>query len=243
MKGLKVDKRESGETMSAKARGTLLGFSLLLFSLGPVAGPVAAGPLHEAIKSGDSEQAHALITPGLDINARDSSGMAAIHFAVYGDHIELVEMLLGQGADVNIAVDSSRDFGFFAPFRKFSPLHIAIHLNRLEIASLLIAHGVEVNQKTDDGQSALHLAVRKGTDRLVQLLIDNGADVNAKDFEEYTPLHNAAWNGHIGVVEMLVSNGADVNASAYDGYTPYRCAIRKNRTEVVAFLEKLGVVQ
>lgn len=230
--------------MSANACGTLLRFTLLIFSLAPIFGPVSAGPLHETVKSGDSGQAHALITPDLDINERDSSGMAAIHFAVFKGHIELVEMLLDNGAEVNIAVKSSRaKLRLNVPLHEFSPLHIAAHLNEPEIAGLLIALGADVNQRTDAGESPLHLAVRRGNDQLVELLIANGAHVDAKDFEDYTPLHNAAWNGRLAVVEMLVNSGADINATAYDGRTPYSCAVRKNHQNVIGYLKKLGVVE
>ena len=220
-------------------------YPVLIFLFGLVFGSsVTATPLHEAVLSGDAARVQALITPNLKINERDSSGVAAIHLAVLESNIELIEILINNGADVNIAVNSSRtESRFHAHLHEFTPLHIAANfhftanLNSFEMAGLLIANGADVNQKSDDGQSPLHIAVRGGNDRLVELLIANGADVNAKDFEDYTPLHNAAWNGRLGVVEVLVSNGADINASAYDGRTPYRCATRKNHQDVTAFFE------
>lgn len=226
-------------------------YPMLVFLFALVFGSsVMATPLHDAVLSGDAERVRALITPGLDINERDSSGVAAIHLAALEGHIEMLEILINNGADVNIAVNSSRTKSrFYTHLHEFTPLHIAANfhftanINSFEIAGLLIARGADVNQKSDDGQSPLHLAVRRANDRLVELLITNGADVNAKDFEDYTPLHNAAWNGRLGVVEVLVSNGANIDASAYDGRTPYFCAVRKNHQDVAAFLEKLGTVK
>lgn len=239
------------KSMNARIRVVLLAFALPVVLLGAPSGPVAAGPLHEAVESGNFVQARALMTPGLNINELDSSGVAAIHLAVLDSNPELLEFLINNGADVNITIKSSRRQNrFYTHLHEFAPLHLAANFhhtaldsNSLELARLLITRGADVDQKTDDGQSPLHLAVRSGNDRLVKLLIANGADVNARDFEEYTPLHSAAWKGHVGVVETLVSNGANVSASAYDGITPYRCAVRKNHTGVISFFEKLGIVQ
>ena len=237
--------------MIVNFRVTLHRLFLLVLSLLPVIGPVDAGPLHDAVKSGDTARVRTLMTPSLDINKRDASGMAAIHLAVLEGHVELVETLIGNGADVNITVSSSRSENrFYVHLHGFAPLHLAanIHpmaadLKPLKMASLLITHGADVNRSINTGESPMHFAVRRGNDPLVKMLIANGADVNAKDFEDYTPLHNAAWNGHLSVVELLVNSGADVHAIAYDGRTPYYCAARRNHQHVTAFLEKLGVVK
>lgn len=237
--------------MIADFRVSFLSFTLLVFTLGLVFGPVDAGPLHDAVRSGDAERVRTLMTPGLDIDARDNYGVAAIHMAILQGNLELVKILISNGADVNIAVNSSRSEGrFYVHLHEYTPLHIAAHIHPMatdlyptDIASLLIVHGADVNRTTDAGESAMHLAVRRGNDRLVELLIANGADVNARDFEDYTPLHNAAWNGHLSLVELLVNSGANVHAIAYDGRTPYYCAARKNHQHVTAFLEKLGVVE
>jgi ankyrin repeat protein len=189
-----------------------------------------AAPLHEAVTSGDPAQVYALITPDLDINAMDYHGMTAIQLAVRDDNLEIMEILISNGADVNIAVTH----------RKYTPLHIAAYGKKIEIATLLINNGADVNQLDKDGATALHLAVRRGSDEMVNLLIARGADVNSQDFEDYTPLHNAAWNGHLGIVKMLVNQGADINLASYDGNTPLSCT--KKHPEVRKFLEISGAL-
>jgi ankyrin repeat protein len=211
--------------------GTRYPILIFLFGLVFVSG-IAAAPLHQAVLSGDVAQFHALVTPE-NINEKDDSGMTAIQLAVRESNIEIMKILIVNGADVNIAVTRA----------KFTPLHIAAYGNKAEMANLLITNGADVNQLNKDGATPLHFAVRRGNTEIAALLIANGADVNATDFEDYTPLHNAAWNGHLGVVEMLVNNGADINLASYDGRTPYRCAINGKKPEVAAFLEKLGALK
>ena len=221
-----------------KGAAAVVGCLALLFTT-----CISASQLHKAVSSGDIDQVRALITPAQDINEMDSSGMTAIHIAVLEHRLELIKILIHNGADVNITVNSNEaERRFFTPLHDFSPLHIAANLNSLEMASLLIFEGADVNQTTGDDQSPLHIAAMKGNDRLAEMLIVHGADVNARDFEDYTPLHSAASYGRLGSVALLVSNGADITASGVDGQTPYACAASKNHQQIITFLENLGIV-
>ena len=177
-----------------------------------------------------------------DINQRDRAGMAPIHYAVLEGRVELVEMLLQGGADLDIAVDTSQaEVAHYVSIHEFFPLHIAANRNSLEVAGLLIARGASVHRTTDDRRSALHIAARKGNHRLVRMLIDHGADVDARDFESYTPLYDAACNGRLAVVELLLASGADITAQGDDGQTAYDCALHRNQDDVVSYLERIGI--
>lgn len=225
--------------LGRKGPAAVAGLLALLISTG-----LPASQLHQAVSAGDIDRVRALITPAQDIDEMDTSGMAAIHLAVLEHQLELIEFLIHNGADVNIAVNSNEaERRFFTPLHNFSPLHIATNLNSLEMASLLISRGADVNQTTDDGQSPLHIAAMKGNDRLAELLIGHGAHVNARDFEDYTPLHSAARYGRLGSVELLLSNGADITARGSDGQTAYACAVGRNHQQIVSFLENLGIVE
>jgi len=194
---------------------------------------VTAAPIHDAVSSGDVDRVYALISPDLEINEKTFGGMTAIQLAVRDDNLEIMKVLIDNGADVNVGVTRL----------KITPLQIAARRGNVEMANLLIASGAKVNQPDHEGASALHFAVRSGKNDIAELLISNGAEVNSKDNEEYTPLHNAAWNGHLETVELLVNNGADINLTTYDGRTAYSCAVNSKKTEVAEFLERLGTVQ
>ncbi|MCP4334372.1 MAG: hypothetical protein GY785_17075 [Gammaproteobacteria bacterium] len=199
----------------------------------PFGSQLTAAPLHDAVSTGDVDRVYALISPDLEINEKTFGGMTAIQLAVRDDNLEIMKLLIDNGADVNVGVTRL----------KIAPLQIAARNGNVGMANLLIVSGANVNQPDHEGASALHFAVRGGKNDIAELLISNGAEVNAKDNEEYTPLHNAAWNGHLETVELLVNNGADINLTTYDGRTAYSCAVNSKKTEVAEFLERLGTVQ
>ncbi len=55
--------------------------------------------LIEAIKKGHAALAHAFLAKGASASAADTNGGAALHWAVGGGKIEIIELLLEHGAD------------------------------------------------------------------------------------------------------------------------------------------------
>ena len=54
----------------------------------------------ESIKKGHPAIVQAFIAKGADVNARDSAGGPALHWAVGGGKPEIVRLILGHGADI-----------------------------------------------------------------------------------------------------------------------------------------------
>src|SRR5215468_11063663 len=73
-----------------------------LFLVMSVAG--AAG-LVDAVKSGDRAAALALLQQKVNVNAPESDGTTALHWAVQRDDLDLVERLIKAGANVNAKND------------------------------------------------------------------------------------------------------------------------------------------
>lgn len=94
----------------------------------------------------------------------------------YEPNIEIIKLLIENGADVNNKnlVDSS-------------PLHYAVELKNTEIIKLLIDKGADVNAKNCIGDTPLHRAVFNSFEN-TKILINNGADIKAKDKDGKTPL-------------------------------------------------------
>ncbi len=80
----------------------------------------------EAIKKGHVAIVHAFIARGANINARDSNGGPALHWAVGGGKEDIVRLLLVHGADPR-AIDS----------HGLSSCELAKRRGRLEIEKLL----------------------------------------------------------------------------------------------------------
>ncbi len=65
-------------------------------------------PLHDAARSGDSQQVEQLLDgKSVDINARFNEGSTALMIAAFNHNIDVVRVLLEAGADVNL----QNDFG------------------------------------------------------------------------------------------------------------------------------------
>ena len=79
-------------------------------------------------------------------------GWTALHNATLRNRIDVIKLLLHEGADVNRQDDY-----------KDTPLHIAAQYNKTEVARLLIQNGADVNIRNDVNNTPLDDA-RKGSE-------------------------------------------------------------------------------
>ncbi|XP_066300065.1 26S proteasome non-ATPase regulatory subunit 10-like [Branchiostoma lanceolatum] len=130
------------------------------------------------------------------------NGDTALHEACRGGHDKVAELLLKNGADLNV----TDKVGYTA-------LHRACKVGHDKVVELLIKNGADLNVTDWFGDTALHEACRRGQDKVAELLIKNGADVNVANKAENTALHKACGGGHDKVVELLIKNRADLNVT------------------------------
>ncbi len=211
--------------------------------------------LHDAVVGpGKLTMLKRLISEGCDINARDSGGRTPLFLAVRFGHKDMVEILINEGADVNIAPNP------------WTPLILALRLGRKEIAAILVEEGADITAQDLVGHTAVGIATGKGYTEIVELLsararqldlqkeimtirdyvalgdaekiktlIAAGQDVNTKSKNGAVALHGAAWSGHREIAELLIQNGADVNIQSDSG-TPLRTACLRGKKEIVELL-------
>ena len=204
----------------------------------------------------------------LAANGDRDGGVALLFLPVLWGNLNMLQLLLEKGADVNV-LDCTGN----------TALIFALQLKQFDIVRLLVEYGANVDAAASaalDGCTALMLAAIAGHPESVRLLIDKGADVNAAvdiNGQEGTALiaasnrgHlevarllvengakvNADWNlnalycaseqGHLGVVSMLIDKGADVNAStaAQAGETAFAVALSNRHLKVVRLLAEKG---
>ncbi|XP_070541191.1 poly [ADP-ribose] polymerase tankyrase-2-like [Ptychodera flava] len=134
--------------------------------------------LLDAAKKGCLARVQKLVSPE-NINCRDSQGRNStpLHLAAGYNNVEVAELLLENGADVN-----ARDKGGLIP------LHNASSYGHVDIAALLIKYGTCVNATDRWSFTPLHEAAQKGRTQLCALLLAHGADPTMKNQEGQTPL-------------------------------------------------------
>lgn len=121
----------------------------------------------KASKKGDVWRAKELLErdPAL-INALDADQSTPLHCAVWKGHLNMVEFLLTQGADVN-AKNQNEHWGD-------TPLHAAAHANHKDIAALLIAHHADVNMRNLNGRTPLGETEFHKAKQVAKLLGEHG---------------------------------------------------------------------
>jgi len=149
--------------------------------------------------------------------------------AARAGHLNMVELLLAKGANVNTEMPHIRD----------TALHKASRLGYAQIVEVLLANGAQVNKVNNISETALHMASLMGRTSAVRVLLSHGANVNgawtigidyphgqnpfntvnpvfahARSGQMFlptrAPLVMASMQGHLGVVKVLLEHGADV---------------------------------
>lgn len=195
------------------------------------ASPALAGPLHDAVKSGDLDDVQRLISAGQDVNVRDKKGETPLHWAADGNHYSVAKLLIKKGAYVN-----ARDMN------GNTPLHYAAYRGNKKITELLISKGADINAKDNSlGVTPLWRSAEGGQAAVAELLINKGAQVDAaSELGGLTPLQIAAARGHAVVVKLLVEKGAKLNATTQEGMTALDLASRNHHQKLADWLSKHG---
>jgi ankyrin repeat protein len=143
------------------------------------------------------------------INEKDFVGNLPLFSAISSGNVELVKLLLDNGADLNV----QNKYGE-------SPLHKACSGGHASIVKLLLEKGVGLNAQDKYGESPLHKACFSGYYNIVKLLLEKGVDPNVQDKDGESPLHKARSKGHDGIAKLLLEHGAKSDLKDKDDKKP-----------------------
>ena len=159
--------------------------------------------LLDAVKRQDRPAIVALLKERIDVNAPQTDGTTALHWAAYRDDAATVEALLRAGAKPNAVTDAG-----------VTPLWLACSTNASgTVVRLLVDAGANPNFAPHTGETPLMWCARTGSLDSVKALVSRGADVNAREKSaDQTALMWAVAARHPDVVEALLELRADVRA-------------------------------
>lgn len=146
-----------------------------------------------------------MIDKGAKPNKRSSDGTTALNYAIGYEAIDLVKVLVENGADVN----NLSTYG--SPYNRFqvNTLGTAISYGNVEIFNYLLSKGVDYQYKSLK-TSPLHLAASWGFPYAVNKLLALGLDKTRKDLDDKTPLNIAVEKGR-KMEQQLLMYGPSAN--------------------------------
>ena len=107
---------------------------------------------------------------GMDLPTKKAAKIALstqLLFTISGNKpLETINLLIGEGADVNFKNESGR-----------TPLIAAVMTNNPELVEFLLKHGADVNGMNSNGNTALFVAISEGKERVIPTLLSANADI------------------------------------------------------------------
>lgn len=145
---------------------------------------------------------------------RSSECNSALMWAAAYSNLQVVELLIANGADVNLMCKSGKSVFTSALSPSWqSSNDDSLKQKREKILDLLFASGLDVKVVDDFGGTTLMKAIQSNNHQIVAKLIKMGVSVNSKTKLGETALMIAASSLYrFEIVKLLVESNADVNA-------------------------------
>jgi ankyrin repeat protein len=184
--------------------------------------------LHQAIISRSLKDVEKYISMGSAVDIQDRENNQPLHHAASRGFVEIIHLLLKNGADPNAKGESGR-----------TPLHMSIRFPKAT-KEILNAYP-SISSQDDNGDTPLHLALSSSTlherpkGSIIERLISAGANVNALNAAQITPFHmmleklDSKGKYHTPFVLMFLENNAEISLCTKDGKFPFE-----------VFLDKIG---
>jgi ankyrin repeat protein len=216
--------------------------------------------------TGATESADHMLKAGASPEGSESSrdDAAPLVMASFRGNMEMVDMLIKNGADIDVRAEGSTPLQVAAinsrldvvrrllkagadPNATFkeggkkglTPLAFCAGLNLTDAIKVLIEGGARVNKITKEGTSSpLFVAVREGHVEAVQVLLKNGTDPNLQHKRGLTPLMAAAAAGEKKAAGLLLKNGADPAVEGPRNMTAAEVADLRDNNQVEKMIEE-----
>ena len=211
--------------------------------------------LWTAARTGDLQAIKHYIKEDGDVNTLDKTfQVSAMSWGALHGQVEVVQLLIENGADVNVKSGDGA-----------TPLHSAAFLGRADVAKLLLENGADIKARSNDGATPVDVlsvdwettafigglvGVKVGQEEITTMKIGRtevaklfGIDATFDDVGTASAqnLSTAAFIGDLKAVKQALADGADSNAKdPQSGSTVLANASLMGHTKVVAFLLEHG---
>ena len=219
----------------------------------------------EAIKNDDRRYIEYILSKGVNLNNEKVFGYVPLHIAARFNNIELIELFLKHGADINCVNEWMQNCLFFTydvdtikyliehganvnqvNVNGFTPLLGAAR--NYEVAKLYIEMGADYNHQDRNGNSILFFAIMYKNFELIKYLIDakvvnvnnvNELGLNALILHIMCGSKGKYKNTSIykKIIIYLIKGGININHQDNDGNTALHIAIKvRQNNEIIKLL-------
>jgi len=121
------------------------------------------------------------------ISCKNNQGLTPLHYASYKGNLEILDLLLENGADINVVSENGQNL-----------VHIAAQGDQpTSIVYLREKYNFNLENQDKKGSTPLHWSIFTGSAGAFKFLISYDLDFNKCDNEGMTPLHLAIESGKI----------------------------------------------
>jgi ankyrin repeat protein len=213
------------------------------------------GIVEKCIEQNEIDCLAILFKHHVNVNERNVSGHTALTTAIKSNNLEVLDLLLHQGADpavrgqewpITLAVENPKILARLLPHietKKINKgaLERAVMANQIESVKMLLAKGVDVEDKNAGVFSPLTTSIREDRKHIFRYLLDEaGADPNAPG--EHLPIIKAIRRHRaddLSYIQHLIERGADMNLM-YRGWNAVLQALENGETQVFKLLAESG---
>lgn len=131
------------------------------------------------------------------LNCKNLEGYTPLHIAIIKGHLEVVKLLIKNGANIELNDDASN-----------SSLYLAVIYSRVQIVKFLLKKLslesiTRISKNSDTGWSVLHEAASRDQATVLQLLLEAGLPAYPQNDDKNTPADLATSAGNKGIVSYL----------------------------------------
>lgn len=228
-------------------------------TLTKIKGQNRSPPLVLAAQLASTSMVSLLLDSGCDIEEKDFDHMNALYFAVIKGSVDMVDLLVTRGANVNakVNVDAS-DLG---SCEEVTILMASIKKSESsDVVSALLRWGADITAKDLQGRTALHMTCyRPGQEYddlikkpwndfddssrfhdFLKVMVDSGADVNDRDYQGRTVFHYRVTSrtpfSPAESARYLLAKGADPELKDIYGRNVFHYAANRGHVDVLTIL-------